>query len=100
MNFDQLIEPHLEVMRRENRDRVFADLGWDVCHFPQAVDQSLQHEVTVWCSNDYLGMSQHPVVLAAMREAIDRFGAGTKHSGDPRLPTAIGTGTRRPPRQR
>jgi 5-aminolevulinate synthase len=76
MNFDQLIEPHLEVIRRENRDRVFTDLGWDVCHFPQAVDQSLQHEVTVWCSIDYLGMTQHPVVLAAMREAIDRFGAG------------------------
>jgi hypothetical protein len=49
LNFDQLIEPHLEVIRQRNRDRVFADLGWDVCHFPQAVDQSLQHEVTEIC---------------------------------------------------
>jgi 5-aminolevulinate synthase len=77
MNFDQLIEPHLEVIQGENRDRAFADLGPSVCHFSQAVDHSLQQEVTVWCSNDYLGMSQHPVVLAAMREAIDRFGAGS-----------------------
>jgi hypothetical protein len=44
--------------------------------FPQAFDHRLQDQVTVWCSNDYLGMGQHRAVLAAMHEALDRVGAG------------------------
>src|ERR1700757_5011114 len=76
MNFDQLFEPRLELIRGENRYRVFADLERCAGHFPQAFDHRLQDQVTVWCSNDYLGMGQHPVVLAAMHEAIDRAGAG------------------------
>jgi 5-aminolevulinate synthase len=76
MNFDQLFEPHLELIRRENRYRVFADLERRAGHFPQAFDHCLQDQVTVWCSNDYLGMGQHPAVLEAMRDAIDRVGAG------------------------
>src|SRR6266403_1370767 len=76
MNFDQLFEPRLELIRSENRYRVFADLERCAGHFPQAFDHRLQDRVTVWCSNDYLGMGQHPVVLAAMHEAIDRVGAG------------------------
>src|SRR6201984_39008 len=76
MNFDQLFEPRLELIRNENRYRVFADLERCAGHFPQAFDHRLQDQVTVWCSNDYLGMGQHPVVLAAMHEAIDRAGAG------------------------
>src|SRR5438270_1056244 len=76
MNFDQLFEPRLELIRSENRYRVFADLERCAGHFPQAFDHRLQDQVTVWCSNDYLGMGQHPVVLAAMHEAIDRVGAG------------------------
>ena len=82
MNFDQLFEPRLELIRSENRYRVFADLERCAGHFPQAFDHRLQDQVTVWCSNDYLGMSQHPVVLAAMREAIDRFGAGAGGTRD------------------
>jgi 5-aminolevulinate synthase len=76
MNFDQLFEPRLELIRSENRYRVFADLERCAGHFPQAFDHRSQDQVTVWCSNDYLGMGQHPVVLAAMHEAIDRVGAG------------------------
>src|ERR1700730_1928923 len=76
MNFDQLFEPRLELIRSENRYRVFADLERCAGHFPQAFDHRLQDQVTVWRSNDYLGMGQHPVVLAAMHEAIDRVGAG------------------------
>src|ERR1700730_9424522 len=76
MNFDQLFEPRLELIRSENRYRVFADLERCAGHFPQAFDHRLQDQVTVWCSNDYLGMGQHPAVLAAMHEAIDRVGAG------------------------
>jgi len=76
MNFDQLFEPRLELIRSENRYRVFADLERCAGHFPLAFDHRLRVQVTVWCSNDYLGMGQHPVVLAAMHEAIDRVGAG------------------------
>src|SRR6476660_7773035 len=77
MNFDQLFEPRLELIRSENRYRVFADLERCAGHFPQAFDHRLQHQVTVWCSNDYLAMGQHPVVLAAMHEAIELTGAGS-----------------------
>src|SRR6478736_1139151 len=76
MNFDQLFEPRLELIRSENRYRVFADLERCAGHFPQAFDHRLQGQVTVWCSNDYLGMGQHPAVLAAMHEALDCCGAG------------------------
>ena len=76
MNFDQLFEPRLELIRSENRYRVFADLERCAGHFPQAFDHRLQDQVTVWCSNDYLGMGQHPAVLAAMHEAIDHVGPG------------------------
>jgi 5-aminolevulinate synthase len=55
MNFDQLFEPRLELIRSENRYRVFADLERCAGHFPQAFDHRLQDQVTVWCSNDYLG---------------------------------------------
>src|SRR6266478_914379 len=76
MNFDQLFEPRLQLIRSENRYRVFADLERCAGHFPQAFNHRIQDQVTVWCSNDYLGMGQHPAVLAAMHEALDRVGAG------------------------
>jgi 5-aminolevulinate synthase len=76
VDFDQLFEPRIEFIRRENRYRVFADLDRRAGDFPQAFDHRLQDQVTVWCSNDYLGMGQHPAVLEAMHEALDRVGAG------------------------
>jgi 5-aminolevulinate synthase len=69
----------LEVLRREGRYRVFADLKRRRGSFP-AADYSAgdrQRPITVWCSNDYLGMGQHRAVLAAMHEAIDTVGAGS-----------------------
>jgi 5-aminolevulinate synthase len=74
MNFDQLIEPHLELINRKHRSRVFGDLEVPDCHFPQAFDYRLQRRVTDWCSSDYLGMSEHQAVLAAMRDVIDQTG--------------------------
>ena len=66
-------------LRRENRYRVFADILRRSGAYP-AADLHAHNQVrpiTVWCSNDYLGMSQHPKVIAAMHAAIERTGAGS-----------------------
>src|SRR6266853_1693067 len=76
MDFDTFFKERLDALHSEGRYRVFADLERRRGRFPRAYDHRLGAEVTVWCSNDYLGMGQHPAVLAAMHEAIDRSGAG------------------------
>jgi 5-aminolevulinate synthase len=78
MHYDSFFRDQLNGLRREGRYRVFADLERKAGHFPRATYHRgrLSSEVTVWCSNDYLGMGQHPTVLEAMHQAIDRCGAG------------------------
>ncbi|RIK85114.1 MAG: 5-aminolevulinate synthase [Hyphomicrobiales bacterium] len=68
----------LAQLKREGRYRVFQEHRRLVGEFPLSVAVTAEGEriVTVWCSNDYLGMGQHPRVRAAMREAVDRYGAG------------------------
>ena len=78
-NYNLCFETHIEALHREGRYRVFAELKRRRGSYPEA-DQFLGHavrDVTVWCSNDYLGMSQHPSVIAAMHQAIDEVGAGS-----------------------
>ncbi len=78
MNYESFFTSALSRLKAEGRYRVFADLERRAGRFPLADRHTAAgvDEVTVWCSNDYLGMGQHPAVLAAMREAIDRVGAG------------------------
>lgn len=78
MDYEALFRQQLEALREEGNYRVFAELERQSGDFPRATRyvEDRPSEVTVWCSNDYLGMGQHPKVLAAMHEAIDRAGAG------------------------
>jgi 5-aminolevulinate synthase len=76
MDYEGFFKTRLDALRAEGRYRVFADLERKAGEFPRAHDHASGREITVWCSNDYLGMGQHPEVRAAMHAAIDRSGAG------------------------
>jgi 5-aminolevulinate synthase len=76
MDFDSFFKARVDALHAEGRYRIFADLERRVGEFPRAWDHRIGSEVTVWCSNDYLGMGQHPTVLAAMEAELHRTGAG------------------------
>jgi 5-aminolevulinate synthase len=78
MDYEGFFREQIGGLKSEGRYRVFADLERHAGDFPRATryDGAGTWDVTVWCSNDYLGMGQHPEVLAAMKTAIDRCGAG------------------------
>jgi 5-aminolevulinate synthase len=78
MDYDALFRQQLDTLRQEGNYRVFAELARKNGDFPRAerFAGGSSRDVTVWCSNDYLGMGQHPKVIAAMHAAIDACGAG------------------------
>ena len=80
MNYDAALDNAIAKLHEEGRYRTFIDIERAQGRFPQAVwnrPDGEKQDITVWCGNDYLGMGQHPVVLNAMHEALDRTGAGS-----------------------
>lgn len=79
MDYNDFFERHIEGIKKEGRYRYFATMERIVGRFPQArfhEQDGSTREVTIWCSNDYLGMGQHPVVIEAARKALEASGAG------------------------
>src|SRR3569833_120968 len=78
MNYNDFFASSLNTLRQERRYRVFADLERIAGRFPHATWHSPQgpRDVVIWCSNDYLGMAQHPKVIGAMVETATRMGTG------------------------
>jgi 5-aminolevulinate synthase len=74
--YDTFFENSIAQLKREGRYRVFNDLERRAGAFPLAKSHLTGRNVTVWCSNDYLGMGQHPKIISAMSEAIGRLGSG------------------------
>ena len=80
MNYDAHFDSALQRLHDEGRYRTFIDIERAQGQFPHAIwnrPDGRTPGITVWCGNDYLGMGQHPVVLAAMHEALDATGAGS-----------------------
>jgi 5-aminolevulinate synthase len=79
MDYQARFTAALDALHKEGRYRVFADIKRDCGAFPSAIHfrDDAQRRITVWCSNDYLGMGQSEVVRTAMHEAIDTVGAGS-----------------------
>ena len=79
MNFNGYFEERLSRLHQAGNYRVFAELERHQGGFPRAtryLPDGTTQDVTVWCSNDYLGMGQNPKVMAAMHEVIDQCGTG------------------------
>jgi len=76
MDYEGFFEERLAVLHAEGRYRVFADIERRCGYFPRAYNHRIGAEVTVWRSNDYLGMGQHSAVLAAIEETLRAVGAG------------------------
>lgn len=79
MTYEERLAAAVDTVKREGRYRIFADLKRHFGAFPKAdvINDAGNRPITVWCSNDYLGMGQHPKVIAAMHEALDTVGAGS-----------------------
>ncbi len=78
MNYQRFFQEAIDQVKAEKRYRVFADLERMVGRFPRAKwrSEDQEKEITIWCSNDYLGMGQHADVVAAMQATAGKMGTG------------------------
>ena len=79
MNYERFFKSRLDEIRQEGRYRYFTELKRDAGHFPKAnriTGNDCAEPITVWCSNDYLGMGQHPKVIEAIHRVVDECGSG------------------------
>jgi 5-aminolevulinate synthase len=76
IDYEQYFSAAIDKLKKEGNYRVFTDLARYAGEFPKAKDYSSGKDVTIWCSNDYLGMGQHPDVIAAIEDAAKNMGAG------------------------
>lgn len=78
MDYEKHFRDYLDLLKKDGNYRVFTHLERRAGAFPRALCRSgnVEREILIWCSNDYLGMSQHPEVCAAMAEGVERYGAG------------------------
>lgn len=77
VNYTKLFQDNLLQIQKEDRYRVFTELNYTKSKPPIAFSPRFSRDITVWCSNDYLGMSQHPEVKKAAIDAINNIGAGS-----------------------
>ncbi len=80
VNYDQIFDQAIDRLHSEGRYRVFIDILRNKGAYPNArcfAGHNGPKDITVWCSNDYLAMGQHPKVIAAMEEALNDVGAGS-----------------------
>ena len=78
--FRQAFETAVETVREEGRYRIFRDIRRKAGAFPRATwfkEDQTEQDITVWCSNDYLGMGQNPCVVEAVKSAVDKAGTGS-----------------------
>lgn len=78
MDYKNFFQDHLQTLKKEGRYRHFANIERRAGDFPKAILKTgdTQKEITIWCSNDYLGMGQHQKVLRATLGALESCGAG------------------------
>lgn len=80
MNYEQVFADAIKNLKDEGRYRIFTEIARHRGDFPNATrydEHGNTSDVKVWCSNDYLGMAQHPKVVEAIHQAVDQFGAGS-----------------------
>lgn len=76
LDYQKYFSDAIEKLKEEGRYRIFTEVERYVGQFPEAHDHTRNKDITIWCSNDYLGMGQHPDVINAIEEAARNSGAG------------------------
>ena len=79
MDFDDIFQRHVNALKDEGNYRIFAEIERRRGSFPDATshEHDGKNDITVWCSNDYLGMAQHESVIRAAKDAISCYGVGS-----------------------